>query len=262
MKQTAVVTGAAKGIGLGISEKLCQAGYQVVMLSRGKDVFEQSERLNKKGYDTCGFQCDIADAEAVQNTIEKIYEKYGGVQVLVNNAGTAKLKSFEEIDEDLLDLHININLKGTWHMIRSVIPHMREQKYGRIVNISSVTGMMVCDKGYTAYGMTKAGIVGLTKTVAVEYAEYGITCNAVCPGFIVTPNVRRNAMLTNPENPDAVLEKMAQRVPAKRLGTPEDVGALVVFLSSKEAGYMTGTVNVVDGGNLLPETGVMGTQNK
>ena len=117
---------------------------------------------------------------------------------------------------------------------------------------------MVCDKGYTAYGMTKAGIVGLTKTIAVEYAEYGITCNAVCPGFVLTPNVERNATVTCPNDPGSVLSKMADRVPAGRLGTPEDIGALVTFLTSQEAGYITGTVNVIDGGSLLPETGVMG----
>ena len=143
-------------------------------------------------------------------------------------------------------------------MIQAVIPYMREQRYGRIVNLSSVTGLMVCDKGYTAYGMTKAGIVGLTKTIAVEYAEYGITCNAVCPGFVLTPNVERNAAVTCPDDPGSVLSKMAKRVPAGRLGTPEDIGALVTFLTSKEAGYITGTVNVIDGGSLLPETGVMG----
>lgn len=258
MKQTALVTGAAKGIGLGTAKKLCGAGHRVIMLGRGGDVLEQAKRLEEQGYEAYGVRCDITDGAAVKRMTEEIYSRWGPVQILVNNAGVAKLNGFEETTDEMLDLHINTNLKGTWWMIQAVIPYMREQRYGRIVNLSSVTGLMVCDKGYTAYGMTKAGIVGLTKTIAVEYAEYGITCNAVCPGFVLTPNVERNAAVTCPDDPGSVLRKMAKRVPAGRLGTPEDIGALVTFLTSKEAGYITGTVNVIDGGSLLPETGVMG----
>lgn len=258
MKQTALVTGAAKGIGLGITKKLCGAGRRVIMLGHSREVLEQASRLEEEGYEVYGLLCDITDGAAVKKMAEEIYSRWGSVQILVNNAGVAKLNRFEETDDEMLDLHINTNLKGTWRMIQSLIPHMKEQRYGRIVNLSSVTGLMVCDKGYTAYGMTKAGIVGLTKTIAVEYAEYGITCNAVCPGFVLTPNVERNATVTCPNDPGSVLSKMADRVPAGRLGTPEDIGALVTFLTSQEAGYITGTVNVIDGGSLLPETGVMG----
>ena len=153
------------------------------MLGRGGDVLEQAKRLEEQGYEAYGVRCDITDGAAVKRMTEEIYSRWGPVQILVNNAGVAKLNGFEETTDEMLDLHINTNLKGTWRMIQAVIPYMREQRYGRIVNLSSVTGLMVCDKGYTAYGMTKAGIVGLTKTIAVEYAEYGITCNAVCPGL-------------------------------------------------------------------------------
>ena len=143
-------------------------------------------------------------------------------------------------------------------MTKAIIPYMKKQNYGRIIIMSSVTGSMVCDKGYTAYGMTKAGLIGLTKTLAVEYAEYGITCNAICPGFILTPNVKRSAAATDCDNPKEVLDKIASGVPMHRLGKPRDIGALAAFLASRESSYMTGTVNVIDGGNILPETNVMG----
>lgn len=258
MKQIAIVTGAAKGIGLGIAEELCEAGFRVMLLGRSDDVFDQAERLLSEGYEAEGYRCDIADKESVDKTVERIIKKYGEIHVLVNNAGVSRLKRFEDIEDDLLDYIININLKGTWHMTKAVIPHMKKQKYGRIIMMSSVTGAFVCDKGYTAYGMTKAGIIGLTKTIAVEYAEYGITCNAICPGFILTPAVKRSATTTNPEDPEGVIAKIASGVPMNRLGKPREIGALARFLASKDSGYMTGTVNVIDGGSMLPETNAMG----
>ena len=117
---------------------------------------------------------------------------------------------------------------------------------------------MVCDKGYSAYALTKAGLIGLTKAIAAEYAEYGITCNAICPGFILTPNVRRSAATTCPDDPQSVLDGIAEGIPMKKLGTPEQVGSLAAFLASDDAEYITGTSNVIDGGNLIPETNVMG----
>lgn len=254
MKQLAIVTGAAKGIGLGIAQKLCESGFQVMMLSRGQDVFERAKELEEQGSSVRAYLCDIANTKNIHETIQQIREEYGDVQVLVNNAGVARMKKFEETDDFLLDYHMNINIKGTWHMIQEVIPYMRQKGYGRIINLSSVTGTMVCDKGYTAYGMSKAAIVGLTKTVAVEYAEYGITCNAICPGYINTPNVKRGSERAHPEKPDLMLKEIERGIPMKQLGTPRQVGAAVAFLASPEADYITGTTLVIDGGNMLPET--------
>lgn len=257
MKRVAVITGASKGIGYGITEKFCQEGYAAAILSRGIDIFECEQKLRERQFDVKGFQCDISDGKSVYETVEKIMSQYGHIDVLVNNAGVGRMMPFEEIDVGVLDNHININIKGTWNMVQAVIPHMRSKKYGRIINLSSVTGAMVCDKGYTAYGMTKAAIVGLTKAIAVEYAEYGITCNAICPGYIETPNVRRNSALSHPDDPERTLREIAAGIPMKKLGTPRQVGAAALFLAGDETDYITGTTMVVDGGNLLPETGAV-----
>ena len=254
MSDVAVVTGAAKGIGHGIAKKLCEAGDTVILLSRGADVYDCEKEFLENGWKVKAFQCDVADAVAVKSCISQVIEQFGRIDVLVNNAGIARMTPFEEIDESLLDEHIRVNIKGTWNMIRQVIPFMRRTGYGRIVNMASVTGPMVCDKGYTAYGLTKAAIVGLTKTIAVEYAEYGITCNAVCPGYILTPSVERNSARSHPDDPYRVIREIAAGVPVKKMGTPEQIGSAVVFLASRESDYITGINLVVDGGNLLPET--------
>lgn len=254
MREIAVVTGAAKGIGLGIAAKFCEAGYDVMLLGRGENIFACQEKFLQSGYHVRGYQCDIARSEDVRRTITDILEEYGRIHVLVNNAGVARMTPFEEIDEELLDYHIDINIKGTWNMIHQVIPSMRKENYGRIINIASVTGPMVCDKGYTAYGMTKAALVGLTKTIAVEYAEYGITCNAICPGYILTPNVERNAARSHPDDPTRIIREIASGIPMKRLGTPAQIGDAAVFLAGRNADYITGINLVVDGGNMLPET--------
>lgn len=254
MEQLAIVTGAAKGIGLGITEMLCEAGYRVMMLSRGEDVFHRAAELRQQGYQVKGYLCDIASPQMIRQTVQQIAEEYGSIHVLVNNAGVAKMEKFEEIDDALLDYHIDINIKGTWHMTQVVIPYMRNAKYGRIINLSSVTGAMVCDKGYTAYGMSKAALIGLTKTVAVEYAEYGITCNAICPGYICTPNVKKGSEKAHPEDQNQVIKEIESGIPMKKLGAPRHIGAAAVFLASPESDYITGTTMVIDGGNMLPET--------
>ena len=258
MKRVVIVTGAARGIGRGIAGRFAGEGDCVLMLGRSEEVLEAAEELQRLGMDAHGMFCDISDADSVRETMENVLERYEKIDVLVNNAGVARIRPFEETDQELLDFHINTNLKGTWNMTQAVLPSMRERRFGRIINLSSVTGYLVCDRGYAAYAMTKAGIVGLTKALAVEYAPYHITCNAICPGFIRTPNVERNAAATNPADPQAVLRGIAEGVPLKRLGTPEDIGALAVFLASEEAGYITGGAHVIDGGSMLPETGVMG----
>lgn len=257
MKEIAVVTGAAKGIGLGIAEKFCEAGYRVMLISRGEDIFSCEKNLLEKGYEVKGFRCDISKESEVQETIRKIIKEFGSIRVLVNNAGVAKMAPFEESDSKFLDHHIDINIRGTWYMTQAVVPYMREQRYGRIIHISSVTGAMVCDKGYAAYGMTKAALIGLTKAVASEYAEYGVTCNAICPGYIRTPNVERNSAKAHPEDPQRVIREIAAGVPMKKLGTPEQIGAAAVFLASAQADYITGISLVVDGGNMIPETNVV-----
>lgn len=258
MKEIAIVTGAAMGNGLGITKKLCEKGTAVMMFDMSDEVFKTADELKKDGYEVKAYKLDITDSELVKLAVNDIISHYGNIHILVNNAGVARLAPFEETSTEMLDFHINVNLKGTWNVTQAVIPFMKKNHYGRIVNMSSVTGSMVCDRGYSAYAITKAGLTGFTRSIAREYAEYSITCNALCPGFILTPNVRRSAKSTCPEDPQKVLDRMAKEIPMKRLGTPEDVGAYAAFLSDKSASYITGTVCVIDGGNLIPETNVMG----
>lgn len=258
MNKVAIVTGAAMGNGYGIARKLCEKDCHVMLLDMSEKVFETAQELVKMGYSAKAYKCNITDREEINTAVDNIITQYKRIDVLVNNAGVARIRPFEDSDDELLQLHINVNIRGTWNMTQAVIPYMREQKYGRIIVISSVTGAMVCDKGYSAYALTKAALIGFTKAIASEYAQFGITCNAICPGFILTPNVRRSAATTCPEDPQSVLDGIAAGVPMKKLGTPEQVGALAVFLASNEAEYITGTSNIIDGGNMLPETNVMG----
>lgn len=263
---SAIVTGAASGIGYGISRCLMRHGWRVFLLGRHDNVRETADRLNadyQEKYPSgkamaCGLVADVTNRTQVKEALEQIETHTDRIDGLVNNAGAARLSPFTETEDDLLMLQIRTNLLGSWIMTQEVIPRMRRQQYGRIVMISSVTGYLEADPGYAAYGMTKAGLVGLAKSLAGEYAGEGITVNAICPGFILTPNVRRNAGVTNPEHPEEVLKAMGDRVPAGHLGDVEDVGELVAFLLSRESGYITGDAIVIDGGNRIPETGVMG----
>lgn len=258
MNRIAIVTGAAMGNGYGIARKLCEKNYTVMLFDMSDNVYDAEKQLTEAGYSVKAFKCNITDKDAIEGTVKSVINEFGRIDILVNNAGVAKINPFEQTSDELLDLHIDVNIKGSWHMTQAVIPYMRNQHYGRIIIISSVTGTMVCDKGYSAYALTKAGLIGLTKAIAAEYAEYGITCNAICPGFILTPNVRRSAATTCPEDPQSVLDGIAAGIPMKKLGTPEQVGSLAAFLASDDAEYITGTSNVIDGGNLIPETNVMG----
>lgn len=171
----------------------------------------------------------------------------------MNNAGVCRLGSFLDMSDDDRDFHIDINIKGVWNVTKAVLPEMIARKDGRIVMMSSVTGDMVADPGETAYALTKAAIVGLTKSLAVEYAQSGIRVNAICLDTFA-PMAESIARQSNPEDPESVLTEMAKAIPLRRLADPLEVGELAAFLASDESSYLTGTQNVIDGGSTLPET--------
>lgn len=148
----------------------------------------------------------------------------------------------------------DINLRGPFIVTKAVLPSMLKQQYGKIVNVSSVSGPLIADVGECAYGATKAGLLGFTRALALEVARYGTNVNAVCPGMIETPMVRQIAMGTNPQDPEGVLKQLAMGIPMKRLGTTEELGELVAFLASDESKYVTGTPILIDGGSTLPES--------
>ena len=196
----------------------------------------------------------LGDADAVEALPRAAAEAMGGVDILVNNAGVCRLGNFLDMSDEDRDFHIDINIKGVWNVTKAVLPEMIARKDGRIVMMSSVTGDMVADPGETAYALSKAAIIGLTKSLAVEYAQSGIRVNAICPGYVRTPMAENIARQSNPEDPESVLVEMAKAIPMRRLACPLEVGELAAFLASDESSYLTGTQNVIDGGSTLPES--------
>ena len=189
--------------------------------------------------------------------MKAIIDKYGRIDILVNNAGVAKLVRFEEMTPEVRDFHIDVNIKGTWNVTQAVYPYMVKQKYGKIVNLSSVTGPKVADAGEVAYATTKAALIGFTKGLAMEGVEHGINVNAILPGYIMTPMVEGIAKDTDANNPDSVVKGIADGIPMGRLGTIEELGNLAAFLASDASSYITGSEFVIDGASTLPETRVL-----
>jgi len=256
--KVAVITGGAKGNGKGIAQVFAKYGAKIAILDYSEDLREVINELALNGYEVCGYKVDIREKDKVDFCINKIVERYGKIDVLVNNAGVCQLTSFDETTDDIRDYHFDINIKGTWNVTKSVIPFMKNNNYGSIVNLSSVTGPMVADTGEVAYATTKAALIGFTKSLAMEYVSNNIRVNAILPGYIRTPMVDNMAKITNPENPLEVIEGIEKGIPMKRMGTIEELGELAAFLASDESSYMTGAEFVIDGGSTLPETNTMG----
>ena len=251
----AFVTGAAKGNGEGIARVLHAKGATVLLGDVDPAVFQVAESLAERAK---GYEVDVADGEAVRQTAERVLAEYGRVDILVNNAGIARLIRVTDMKDDLFHLHYRVNVAGVYHCTRSFLPAMMAQRYGRIINMSSVTGPRVADPGMIGYAMSKAAVLGFTKAVAIDTAGYNITANAILTGYIRTPMVEHTAHETNPQNPEKVIEGIAAGIPMGRLGRPEEVGYLVAFLASDEAAYITGGEFLIDGGSTLPETTTVG----
>ena len=239
--KVALVTGGARGIGRAIALKLASLGADVAVLDAGSlETTEQTaEEIRALGVKACAVRCDITDFDQVNAAVAQVKEALGGVDILVNNAGITRDKLALRMSPEDFDAVINVNLKGTFLMIRALYADFMRKRYGRIVNIASIAGLMG-NAGQANYAASKAGVVGLTKTIARELASRGVTCNAVAPGFIETP-------MTANMNQDA-LEAASKTIPVGRMGKPEDVAAAVAFLVGDDAGYITGAVLNVDGG--------------
>lgn len=259
-EKVAVITGGAMGNGLGITKVFLNYNAKIAILDYADTIYETIESLKReyKDKEIIGYQVDIRDREKVKKCLEEIYNHYKQIDILINNAGVCHLETFENMTEEIRDFHLDINIKGTWNVTKEVLPYLKRNKESSIVNLSSVTGAMVADSGEVAYATTKAALIGFTKSLAIELVEKNIRVNAILPGYILTPMVENMSKLTDKENPQQVIDGIAQAIPMKRLGTIEELGELAAFLASSESSYITGHEFVIDGGSTLPETMSMG----
>ncbi len=256
VNRVGIVTGGAMGNGKGIAECLARQGVKVAIFDICETLEETVVALKNKGHHVVGYRVDIRDDEEIKRAVNDIISNWGKIDILVNNAGVMACKPFLEADSENRDFHIDVNIKGTWNMTQAVIPNMLKNSYGRIVSIASVTGAHVSDGADTAYALTKAAIVGFGKSIAMEYIRKGITSNVVCPGYCRTPMVMQEAKEQYPEDPEKFFRQLAESLPIKRLGTPEDIGGLITYLTSDEACFITAQDIVIDGGCISPETGL------
>jgi 3-oxoacyl-[acyl-carrier protein] reductase len=239
-EQVAVITGGARGIGKAIALELASKGSDIVIADIIEEQAEETAgELEKLGITSMAVKMDVSDSESVASSISNIKEKMGRIDIFINNAGITRDGLVMRMKEEDWDAVLTINLKSVFLCSREAIKVMAKQRYGRIVSIASVVAFMG-NPGQANYSASKAGIVGLTKTIAREYASRGITANAVAPGFITTAMTE-----ALPEN---VKDEMLKAIPLGKFGTPEDVAQAVLFLASPEAGYITGQVIHVNGG--------------
>jgi 3-oxoacyl-[acyl-carrier protein] reductase len=238
--QVALVTGASRGIGQAIAVRLAGCGATVAGVARTVQGLEGTlQAIREAGGKAEAFAGNVGNADDVKRIVDEVEARFEKIHILVNNAGITRDGLFLRMEDDAWDDVINTNLKGTFLFCRGVGVVMMRQRYGRIINISSVSGLMG-NTGQANYSASKAGIIGLTKTVARELGTRGVTVNAVAPGFITTD-------MTN-VLPEKVKTEVKERIPLRRLGTPEDIADLVCYLAGPGAGYLTGQVIAVDGG--------------
>ena len=241
--KTAIVTGASRGIGAAIAQRLCEAGANVVLCSRSAEAVAQvAETLQEKGYTTLSTAADISQKADVEELIEKTIAQFSQIDILVNNAGITRDTLLMRLKDEDWDAVLQTNLTGTMRCTRAVLRPMIRQRSGRIINISSVIGLMG-NAGQASYAAAKAGIIGLTKATAKEVGARGITVNAIAPGFITTDMTAQ----ISEENQKQLLEL----IPLQDFGHPEDVADAVCFLASDAARYITGQTLQVDGGMVM-----------
>lgn len=241
--QIAIVTGASSGIGKTIAIKLAESGANVALMSRNKEaLLKVSEEIKGLGRNAWILQTDITNFSEVHKNIEEFVSENKRIDILINNAGISEAAMLWKMTEEQWDRVIAVNLKGCFNCLHAVAPIFKNQNYGKVVNISSINAFRG-KMGLINYSAAKAGIIGLTKTAAIELAKFNVNVNVVAPGMIETPMVS--------ELPQEILERARNESLFKRLGTTEDVAYLVVFLCSEYAKHITGAVIPVDGGQYL-----------
>lgn len=238
--RVALVTGSTRGIGLAIAETLARCGARVAVV--GRDESRASEIASTLGGEARGFACDLADVAQAAALVERVEQGLGAVDILVNNAGLTRDNILPRLKDEDWNAVLDTNLRAAFVTTRAAMRGMMKRRWGRIINISSVVGL-VGNRGQANYAASKAGLIGLTKSVAKEFASRNVLANVVAPGFIETD-------MTQAMTPEARATLTAQ-IPLERLGTARDVAGVVAFLASQHGGYITGQVIVVDGGMVM-----------
>ena len=241
--KTAIVTGASQGIGKTIAIEMAKSGAIVFCLARNKEALDTTiKKITENGGKATAFSCDISNNDDFKSIILNIVKEYGSIDILVNNAGITKDNLLMRMSDDQWDDVLNINLKGSFTCIRSVIKYMMKKKFGRIINITSIVGI-TGNAGQANYAASKSGLIGLTKSIAKEVASRGITANCVAPGWIETSMT--DQLSTEVKN------KFLSQIPTGKIGQSKDIANAVIFLASDEAGYITGQTITVDGGRII-----------
>lgn len=240
--KTAVVTGAAQGIGWAIAKRLYDEGAKVALLDISSEkVKAAAERIDPEGNRTAGYACNVADQVSVNQVMEAVEMQQGPIDILINNAGITRDGMFHKMSAEQWDQVLDVNLNGIYNCTRAVINGMRARKYGKIVNLASVSAFG--NMGQTNYGASKAAVIGFTKCLAKESARAGITVNAIAPSYINTEMLQAV--------PEDVMQKFIAAIPSNRLGTPEELAAVAAFLSSDDSSFVTGECIVVSGGSYM-----------
>ena len=239
--RVALVTGASQGLGQAMALRLGKAGAKVACIARNAEKLATVvEEITSAGGEAAAFPCDVTDSESVKKVVDAVIDQWERLDILVNNAGITRDTLIPRMGDDDWDAVLNTNLRGAFLFTRAATMPMMQQRFGRIINISSVSGAVIGNPGQANYSASKAGLVGLTKTVARELGKRKITVNAIAPGIIASKMTEAVG--------EAVMKEFKKRIPANRLGQAEEVADLVLFLVSDAAAYINGTVIAVDGG--------------
>lgn len=235
--KVAIITGGAKGIGKAVAETLKKAGAKIIIWDVDNEGEQVASTLKGKFY-----KVNTADRKQIEETTKEIITDFGRIDILINNAGILRDSSFLKMTDDFWDSVIDVNLTGVYNCTKAVVPHMKVQKFGRIINASSIAGVYG-NFGQTNYSAAKAGVIGFTKALARELGKDGITVNAIAPGYIQTDMTA--------SIPKEFQEKIIASIPVRRAGKPEDIANAYLYLASEEAGFVNGSVLQVDGGGVL-----------
>lgn len=249
-RRVAVITGAARGIGFGIAQRLASEGASIAILDLDETAAQEaaSRLQTTEEARAIGVGCDVVDSAAAEAAVQRVVDELGGIHILVNNAGVTRDNLLFKMTEEDWDLVMGVHLKGVFNMTKAAQSRFVEQKYGRILNLSSVSALG--NRGQANYSAAKMGVQGLTRTLGIELGPFGITANAIAPGFIVTEMTDATARRLKLE-PEELQRLNAEATPVRRVGQPEDIAAAAAFLCSDEASFITGQTLYVDGGRKL-----------